>query len=72
MNARTSNTLMGLALPNIPWEERPDGSCDVVWRYMCTVLAQLPVRGAHRRADRAYCHLLWRRRYRHWTGFRLR
>jgi len=33
MNARTSNTMMGLALPNIPWEERPAGSADVVWRY---------------------------------------
>lgn len=21
------------ALPNIPWQERPAGNCDVVWRY---------------------------------------
>jgi len=30
---------------------------------------RVPVCGAHRRADRAYCHLLWCRRYRHWLVF---
>ena len=27
------NTIIGGALPNIPWEDRPKGSKDVVWRY---------------------------------------
>jgi beta-1,4-mannooligosaccharide/beta-1,4-mannosyl-N-acetylglucosamine phosphorylase len=29
----TLYTLQGSALPNIPWEERPAGKTDVVWRY---------------------------------------
>jgi len=29
----TRYTLQGSALPNIPWEERPSGRTDVVWRY---------------------------------------
>ena len=33
MNIPTSNFILGPALPNIAWEERPAGSCDVVWRY---------------------------------------
>ena len=28
------NTIVGPALPNIPWQERPEGSSDLVWR--CT------------------------------------
>ena len=28
-----SKILIGSALPNIPWQERPAGSSDVVWRY---------------------------------------
>lgn len=28
-----SNTIIGKALPNIPWEEKPAGCTDVVWRY---------------------------------------
>lgn len=27
------STILGSALPNIPWEERPQGCSDVVWRY---------------------------------------
>jgi len=27
------NTIIGKSLPNIPWEERPEGCKDVVWRY---------------------------------------
>ena len=33
MNIPTSNSVLGPALPNIAWEERPADSCDVVWRY---------------------------------------
>lgn len=29
----SSTSIVGEALPNIPWEDRPDGSQDVVWRY---------------------------------------
>jgi beta-1,4-mannooligosaccharide/beta-1,4-mannosyl-N-acetylglucosamine phosphorylase len=29
----TRYTLQGSALPNIPWEERPAGKIDVIWRY---------------------------------------
>ncbi len=29
----TRHTIQGSALPNIPWEERPAGKSDVVWRY---------------------------------------
>ena len=25
--------IIGNALPNIPWQERPEGCTDVVWRY---------------------------------------
>ena len=28
-----STTILGSALPSIPWEERPVGNSDVVWRY---------------------------------------
>ncbi len=28
-----SNTIIGEALPNIPWEDKPEGYGDVVWRY---------------------------------------
>ena len=28
-----SNTIIGKALPNIPWEEKPAGCGDIVWRY---------------------------------------
>ena len=28
-----ARTIVGAALPNIPWEDRPAGSSDVVWRY---------------------------------------
>lgn len=28
-----SSTILGAAQPNIPWEQRPAGSSDVVWRY---------------------------------------
>jgi beta-1,4-mannooligosaccharide/beta-1,4-mannosyl-N-acetylglucosamine phosphorylase len=28
-----SNTILGPALPNIPWEDRPEGCKTVVWRY---------------------------------------
>ena len=28
-----SKTIIGSALPNIPWEERPESCSDVVWRY---------------------------------------
>ena len=28
-----SNMIIGDALPNIPWEEKPKGCSDVVWRY---------------------------------------
>ena len=30
---RTSQTVIGPALPNIPWEERPDGCREPLWRY---------------------------------------
>jgi beta-1,4-mannooligosaccharide/beta-1,4-mannosyl-N-acetylglucosamine phosphorylase len=33
VNISTSNTLLGFALPAIPWEEQPAGSHDVIWRY---------------------------------------
>ena len=33
MNISTSNTLLGFALPAIPWEEQPAGSHDVIWRF---------------------------------------
>ncbi len=29
----SQNTILGAHLPNIPWEDRPAGSADVVWRY---------------------------------------
>ncbi|KAB8145668.1 glycosidase [Chloroflexia bacterium SDU3-3] len=29
----TEPTILGSALPNIPWQERPAGCSDVVWRY---------------------------------------
>lgn len=29
----TSSTILGAALPKIPWQDRPAGSSDVVWRY---------------------------------------
>jgi beta-1,4-mannooligosaccharide/beta-1,4-mannosyl-N-acetylglucosamine phosphorylase len=29
----TSTTILGPALPNLPWEERPANCSDVVWRY---------------------------------------
>jgi beta-1,4-mannooligosaccharide/beta-1,4-mannosyl-N-acetylglucosamine phosphorylase len=29
----SSSTILGSALPNIPWEDRPQGSSDVVWRF---------------------------------------
>lgn len=32
-DAHTTTMIVGSALPNIPWEERPPGSSDVVWRY---------------------------------------
>ncbi|MFH1196207.1 MAG: glycoside hydrolase family 130 protein [bacterium] len=28
-----SNTIIGDALPNIPWEEKPKGCTDVIWRF---------------------------------------
>ncbi len=28
-----SKTIIGKALPNIPWEDRPSGSNDIIWRY---------------------------------------
>ncbi|MBP7507072.1 MAG: glycosidase, partial [Prolixibacteraceae bacterium] len=28
-----SKTIIGKALPNIPWEDKPAGSSDVMWRY---------------------------------------
>ena len=28
-----SKTIIGNALPNIPWEERPAGDSSVMWRY---------------------------------------
>ena len=28
-----SSKIVGETLSNIPWEERPDGSNDIVWRY---------------------------------------
>ena len=31
--ATQSQTIVGSALPNIPWEERPESCSDVVWRY---------------------------------------
>jgi beta-1,4-mannooligosaccharide/beta-1,4-mannosyl-N-acetylglucosamine phosphorylase len=31
--AKTAHTVVGAALPNIPWEARPAGVHDVVWRY---------------------------------------
>ncbi len=30
---KSKQTIIGSALPNIPWEERPKGCRDVVWRY---------------------------------------
>ncbi len=32
-SSSTRNTLLGSALPNIPWQDRPAGLSDVVWRY---------------------------------------
>jgi beta-1,4-mannooligosaccharide/beta-1,4-mannosyl-N-acetylglucosamine phosphorylase len=32
-NANHRATMIGSALPNIPWEDRPAGSSDVLWRY---------------------------------------
>ena len=31
--AQAEKTILGSALPNIPWENRPAGCGDVVWRY---------------------------------------
>jgi len=31
---KSKQTIIGSALPNIPWEERPKGCRDVVWRYV--------------------------------------
>ena len=28
-----SNTILGAALPNIPWQDKPSGCTDAVWRY---------------------------------------
>ena len=28
-----SNTIIGPSLPNIPWEDKPEGCRNVVWRY---------------------------------------
>ena len=28
-----SNTIIGDALPNIPWEEKPKSCIDVMWRF---------------------------------------
>lgn len=33
MSQYTSSTIIGGALPNIPWESRPAGSSDPVWRF---------------------------------------
>jgi beta-1,4-mannooligosaccharide/beta-1,4-mannosyl-N-acetylglucosamine phosphorylase len=33
MKSNKSNTMVGKALPNIPWEARPKDCHDVVWRY---------------------------------------
>ncbi len=33
MDQEMSNTIIGAALPNIPWQERPANCSDVVWRY---------------------------------------
>ncbi|HXN46257.1 MAG TPA: glycoside hydrolase family 130 protein [Bryobacteraceae bacterium] len=30
---KPSKTIVGTAVPNLPWEDRPAGSSDVVWRY---------------------------------------
>ena len=27
------HTIIGEALPNLPWEDRPEGCLDVLWRY---------------------------------------
>jgi len=27
------NTILGDALPNIPWEDKPKGCSDILWRY---------------------------------------
>ena len=29
----SKTTIIGQALPNIPWQDRPAGSSDVVWRF---------------------------------------
>ena len=29
----SKTTIFGQSLPNIPWQERPSGNCDVVWRF---------------------------------------
>jgi len=36
----TSVTMVGDALPNMPWEECPEGSSDVVWRYSANPIIQ--------------------------------
>ena len=33
MSETKSQTIVGTAVPNLPWEERPAGSSDAVWRY---------------------------------------
>ncbi|MDQ8204608.1 glycoside hydrolase family 130 protein [Pelagicoccus sp. SDUM812003] len=33
MSVSKSSTIIGEPLPNLPWEERPAGSSDVMWRY---------------------------------------
>src|SRR5512134_2065197 len=33
LNANPPTAIFGPALPNLPWEDRPAGCSDVVWRY---------------------------------------
>jgi len=33
MSVKSSSTIIGPSLPNIPWEDKPEGLSDVVWRY---------------------------------------
>ena len=32
--------IIGKALPNIPWENKPEGCNDVVWRYSANPIVQ--------------------------------
>ena len=42
-------TIVGKALPNMPWQERPKGNTDVVWRYdKNPVIGRKPIRGSSR------------------------